>query len=86
MNDIQPLNATSDESCDSCHFSYIHKQDIVSGNLSLRRCRRYPPPTTHLALAKNGTSTGQISSYADIPPVQKDHWCGEYKRKPSLIS
>jgi len=48
-------------------------------------CRRYPPTMAMLmaapqvALSANRGSTPMpVSSY---PPIQRNQWCGEYKRK-----
>lgn len=57
------------EKCETCTFFVVDEN-------SDDRCRRYPPQW----------STGEdrydsVTSYAMHPEVEKDGWCGEYKKK-----
>lgn len=56
-----------DESCESCVFGKITRENLTPVHML---CRRYPP----------GVAANEMGYGSDWPRVAPSEWCGEYQR------
>lgn len=64
--------------CDRC---YYYQKQLDPRNLGSQHgaCRRYPPTIVPIPV------NNQVQITAMIPPIQPDHWCGEFVPKNATI-
>jgi hypothetical protein len=58
----------SDPQCATCKFYVVSLRAPTTGS-----CHRYPP---------SPSNAQQSVSYAVLPEVYEDHWCGEWAKRP----